>query len=455
MSIRIYNTLSRRKENFQPLNPERVTLYACGPTVYNFAHIGNARPAVVFDLLHRVLSRRYPTVIYARNITDVDDKINQAASAEGVSIDVIANRYATAYHQDMAAIGVRRPTIEPRATEHIPQIIHMIERLIERGCAYAAEAHVLFDVASFPDYGQLSGRDRREMLAGARVEIAPFKKNPGDFVLWKPSSSDLPGWESPWGRGRPGWHIECSAMSAAHLGEIIDIHAGGQDLVFPHHENEIAQSRCAHGSATFARYWMHNGFVTVEKRKMSKSLGNTLIVHELLKHWPGEVLRYVLLTAHYRQPLDWSEKALEQARATLDRLYCLLRDHDGGISADPDMAVIEALEDDLNTPTALAALNQLARRVPTAAASAEAAACLRVTGELLGLLQQAPAEWFGHGQVEPGLPAAEVEALIAARNAARARRDFSAADRIRDDLAQRGIVLKDSPTGTHWELARP
>ncbi len=455
MSIRIYNTLSRRKENFQPLNPERVTLYACGPTVYNFAHIGNARPAVVFDLLHRVLSRRYPTVIYARNITDVDDKINQAASAEGVSIDVIANRYATAYHQDMAAIGVRRPTIEPRATEHIPQIIHMIERLIERGCAYAAEAHVLFDVASFPDYGQLSGRDRREMLAGARVEIAPFKKNPGDFVLWKPSSSDLPGWESPWGRGRPGWHIECSAMSAAHLGEIIDIHAGGQDLVFPHHENEIAQSRCAHGSATFARYWMHNGFVTVEKRKMSKSLGNTLIVHELLKHWPGEVLRYVLLTAHYRQPLDWSEKALEQARATLDRLYGLLRDHDGGISADPDMAVIEALEDDLNTPTALAALNQLARRVPTAAASAEAAACLRVTGELLGLLQQAPAEWFGHGQVEPGLPAAEVEALIAARNAARARRDFSAADRIRDDLAQRGIVLKDSPTGTHWELARP
>jgi len=454
MSIRIYNTLTRRKEDFQPLDPERVTVYACGPTVYNYAHIGNARPAVIFDLLYRVLSRRYAQVIYARNITDVDDKINQAAAAEGVPIDVISRRYADAYHADMAALGVQRPTIEPRATEHIPQIIAMIERLVASGCAYEAERHVLFDVASFADYGQLSRRDRREMIAGARVEVAPYKNNPGDFVLWKPSSEDLPGWDSPWGRGRPGWHIECSAMSAAHLGEIIDIHAGGQDLVFPHHENEIAQSRCAHGSEVFARYWMHNGFVTVEKRKMSKSLGNTLIVHELLKAWPGEVLRYVLLSAHYRQPLDWSDKVLEQAQATLDRLYGLLRDHDRGESIDVDPDVLEALEDDLNTPTALAALNQIARRISAAETGAEAAACLRVSGQLLGLLQHAPAEWFSGRQVDTALSEAEIESLIEARKAARARRDFAAADRIRDDLAERGIVLKDSPDGTSWEIAK-
>ena len=452
MSIRIYNTLSRRKEVFQPLNPERVTVYACGPTVYNYAHIGNARPAVIFDLLHRVLSRRYAQVIYARNITDVDDKINQAAAAEGVPIEVISRRYAEAYHQDMAALGVQRPTIEPRATDHIPQIIAMIQRLVDSGCAYEAQGHVLFDVASFPDYGRLSRRDRREMIAGARVEVAPYKKNPGDFVLWKPSSDDLPGWDSPWGRGRPGWHIECSAMSATHLGEVIDIHAGGQDLVFPHHENEIAQSRCAHGSEVFARYWMHNGFVTVEKRKMSKSLGNTLVVHELLKHWPGEVLRYVLLSAHYRQPLDWSDKALEQAQATLDRLYGLLRDHDRGESAEVDPDVADALEDDLNTPTALAALNQIARRVG-GTEDAQAADCLRVSGELLGLLQQSPGDWFALRQVETGLSEAEIENLIEARKAARDRRDFAEADRIRDDLAARGIVLKDGPQGTSWEIA--
>ncbi len=453
MSIRIYNPLTRRKEVFRPLDPGQVTVYACGPTVYNYAHIGNARPAVIFDLLYRVLSRRFERVIYARNITDVDDKINQAAAAEGVPIEVISRRYADAYHEDMAALGVQRPTIEPRATEHIPQIIAMIERLIDSGCAYEAEGHVLFDVASFPDYGQLSRRDRREMIAGARVEVSPYKKNPGDFVLWKPSSDDLPGWDSPWGRGRPGWHIECSAMSAAHLGEVIDIHAGGQDLVFPHHENEIAQSRCAHGREVFARYWMHNGFVTVEKRKMSKSLGNTLVVHELLKHWPGEVLRYVLLSAHYRQPLDWSDKALEQAQATLDRLYGLLREHDRGESAAVDPDVAEALEDDLNTPTALAALNQIARRVTADDHGAAAAACLRASGELLGLLQQAPADWLALRQVETALSDAEIEKLIEARKAARERRDFAEADRIRDDLAGRGIVLKDGPQGTSWELA--
>ena len=453
MSIQIYNTLTRRKEIFQPQDPARVTVYACGPTVYNYAHIGNARPAVVFDLLYRVLSRRYANVVYARNITDVDDKINQAAADEGVPIEVVSRRYADAYHEDMARLGVGRPTVEPRATEHIAEIIDMIERLVERGCAYQAEQHVLFDVASFEDYGRLSRRDRREMIAGARVEVAPYKKSPGDFVLWKPSSPDQPGWDSPWGRGRPGWHIECSAMSAAHLGEVIDIHAGGQDLVFPHHENEIAQSRCAHGSDTFARYWMHNGFVTVEKRKMSKSLGNTLIVHELLKHWPGEVLRYVLLSAHYRQPLDWSDKVLEQAQATLDRLYGLLRDHDDARPAEPDPTVIDAMEDDLNTPTALAALNRVARAISSSHPDPANAARLRASGAALGLLQQAADAWFDQRRAETGVDAGEIEALIAARNEARSRRDFDTADRIRDDLAERGIVLKDGPEGTAWEAA--
>ncbi|TVQ29300.1 MAG: cysteine--tRNA ligase [Wenzhouxiangella sp.] len=458
MSIRIYNTLSREKETFIPLDPERVTVYACGPTVYNFAHIGNARPAVIFDLLHSVLSRRFPNVIYARNITDVDDKINAAAAAEGVPIDVITRRYADAYHADMAALGVGRPTVEPRATDHIDAIIDMIERLIEKGHAYEAEHHVLFNVENFPEYGQLSRRDRREMIAGARVEVAPYKKHPGDFVLWKPSSADLPGWDSPWGRGRPGWHIECSAMSAAHLGQVIDIHAGGQDLVFPHHENEIAQSRCAHGTDTFARYWMHNGFVTVEKRKMSKSLGNTLIVHELLKQWPGEALRYLLLSAHYRQPLDWSEKALEQAQSTLDRLYGLLRDYppeQATAAADPDPAVTAALEDDLNTPTALAALNGLARRLAAAEPeeTPKLAAQLRATGALIGLLQQSPSAWFGQRQVNVDLDDAAIEKLIEQRQQAREARDFGAADRIRDDLAARGILIKDGPEGTSWEAA--
>ncbi len=452
MSIQIYNTLSRRKEPFVPLDPERVTLYACGPTVYNYAHIGNARPAVIFDLLHRVLCRRFRQVIYARNITDVDDKINQSAAEEGVSIDVIAGRYAEAYHADMAELGVARPTVEPRATDHMAEITAMISRLIERGHAYEAEGHVLFDVGSFADYGQLSRRDRREMIAGARVEVAPYKRNPGDFILWKPSSGDLPGWDSPWGRGRPGWHIECSAMSAAHLGEVIDIHAGGQDLVFPHHENEIAQSRCAHGSEVFARYWMHNGFVTVDKRKMSKSLGNTLVVHELLKQWPGEVLRYVLLSAHYRQPLDWSQNSLEQAQATLDRLYGLLRDHETNHPSEPDGDVIAALEDDLNTPTALAALNRVAREASSEGTQA-ALARLRASGAVLGLLQQPPADWFEQRKAETDLAPADIERLIEARETARAARNFAEADRIRDDLAERGILLKDGPDGTTWETA--
>ena len=457
MTIRIYNTLTRRKEDFEPLDPERVTVYACGPTVYNYAHIGNARPAVIFDLLYRLLLRRYPKVIYARNITDVDDKINAAAAEEGVAIDVISKRYAAIYHEDMAALGVGRPSIEPRATDHIADIIAMIQKLIDRNFAYVAEGHVLFHVENFDDYGQLSRRDMRELIAGARVDIAPYKKHPGDFVLWKPSTPDQPGWDSPWGPGRPGWHIECSAMSAKHLGEMIDIHAGGQDLVFPHHENEIAQSRCAHGTEVFARYWMHNGFVTVEKRKMSKSLGNTLIVHELLREWPGEVLRYVLLSAHYRQPLDWSQKALEQARSTLDRLYGLLRDHlpTEEQPGEIDEAVIAALEDDLNTPTALAEINRIARELASANEDnrPHLAGRLLASSELLGLLQTAPDTWFAGRQAEVDIDESEIDSLIDERNQARAARDFASADRIRDELAERGIVLKDGPEGTSWEVA--
>ncbi len=455
MAIQIYNTLTRQKEAFVPLDPERVTMYACGPTVYNFAHIGNARPAVIFDLFYRVLSRRFPRVVYARNITDVDDKINTAAAEQGVAIETITNKFADIYNQDMAALGVGPPTIEPRATDHIAEIIAMIERLIEKGCAYAAEDHVLFSIESAPDYGELSRRDMREMVAGARVDVAPYKKHPGDFVLWKPSDDTQPGWDSPWGRGRPGWHIECSAMSAAHLGEMIDIHAGGQDLIFPHHENEIAQSRCAHGTERFARYWMHNGFVTVDKRKMSKSLGNTLIVHDLLETWPGEAMRYLLLSAHYRQPLDWSEAALEQARNTLDRLYGLLRDHPpADIEVEPDAAVVAALEDDLNTPMALAELNGLARKLPSAdeRAQPELAARLKATAGLLGLLQGDPEAWFRRAARDTEIDAEEIERLIAERNAARQNRDFATADRIRDELAERGIELEDSAGGTRWKV---
>ena len=452
----LYNTLKREKQVFEPQDPNRVTMYACGPTVYNYAHIGNARPAVIFDLLYRLLSSRYPEVIYARNITDVDDKINAAAAESNVSIDVISGRYADAYHSDMAALGVGLPTIEPRATEHIPQMINMIERLISSGHAYEAEGHVLFSVESFADYGSLSGRDVSDMLAGARVEVADFKRHPGDFVLWKPSVEPQPGWDSPWGWGRPGWHLECSVMSEQHLGETIDIHGGGQDLVFPHHENEIAQSVCAHGGKTFARYWMHNGFVTYEKRKMSKSLGNTLVVHELLKHTAGEVLRYQLLSAHYRQPLDWSDEALTRVQRTLDRIYCVLRDAAakfGPLQAadEPSGKFMSALLDDLNTPEALAELNNEARRLANAEnaeAVQESAGLLLASGALIGLFQADPQAWLT-GDTE-GLDDALIDQLIIERNAARKDRDFARADEIRDQLQAMKITLEDVADGTRW-----
>ncbi|MGA9574493.1 MAG: cysteine--tRNA ligase [Lysobacterales bacterium] len=452
----LYNTLNREKQVFVPQDPERVTLYVCGPTVYSYAHIGNARPAVIFDLLYRLLSTRYPRVVYARNITDVDDKINAAAAEQKVPIDVISKHYTEIYHQDMAALGVGTPTVEPRATAHIPQMIRMIQRLVENGHAYVADGHVLFSVESFPDYGALSGRDVTDMIAGARVEVAEFKRHPGDFVLWKPSVDPQPGWDSPWGWGRPGWHLECSVMSEFHLGESIDIHGGGQDLVFPHHENEIAQSVCAHGGKIFAHYWMHNGFVTINRSKMSKSLGNTLVVHELLKQNSGEVLRYLLLSAHYRQPLDWSEEALSRAQRTLDRVYGVIRDATGKFGPLPAAAAVSgkfmaALLDDLNTPDALAELNSEAKRLANATdseAARNSAGKLRAAGALIGLFQQDPAEWLA-GDTQ-GLDDALIERLIEERNTARKEKNFARADEIRSQLQAMDITLEDVADGTRW-----
>jgi cysteinyl-tRNA synthetase len=454
MALVLYNTLTRQKEAFAPAVPGQVTMYVCGPTVYSYPHIGNARPAVVFDTLARLLRTRY-RVVYARNITDVDDKINRAAAAEGVDIDTIARRYAAVYHEDMAALGVVPPDVEPRATDHIPEMLDMIGRLVAAGHAYAADGHVLFRVKSFPRYGELSRRDPRELLAGARVEVAPYKEDPGDFVLWKPSDPPLPGWDSPWGRGRPGWHIECSAMAERHLGRTVDIHGGGNDLVFPHHENELAQSTCAHGGETFVRYWLHNGFVNVDHAKMSKSLGNVLLVRDLLREAPGEAIRLALLSGHYRQPLDWTADVLPDALRKLDRLYQALRDVPGAPDGAPDADFLAALEDDLNTPKALAALFELAReinRATTDAARAELAGRLRASATLLGILRESPAAWFTRA-ADDALDAGRVEALLAERRAARARRDFAAADRIRDELIQAGILIEDGPDGTRWRRA--
>lgn len=452
----LYNTLKREKQVFVPQDPERVTLYVCGPTVYSYAHIGNARPAVIFDLLHRLLSTRYANVVYARNITDVDDKINAAAAEQKVPIDVISKRYTDIYHKDMAALGVGTPTIEPRATDHIPQMIDMIQRLIESGHAYESEGHVLFAVESFAEYGALSGRDVSDMIAGARIEVADFKRHPGDFVLWKPSVEPQPGWDSPWGWGRPGWHLECSVMSEFHLGETIDIHGGGQDLVFPHHENEIAQSVCAHGGNTFARYWMHNGFVTVNRSKMSKSLGNTLVVHELLEQTKGEVLRYLLLSAHYRQPLDWSEDTLARVQRTVDRVYGVLRDANAKFgpfkpAEEPSEKFMSALLDDLNTPDALAELNSEARRLANASDAESAlisAGKFLAASSLIGLFQEDPVSWLA-GDTE-GFDDALIDQLIEERNASRKAKNFARADEIRDQLQAMGISLEDVADGTRW-----
>ena len=457
MSIQLYNTLTGRKEVFVPGDPERITMYVCGPTVYSFPHIGNARPPVVFDLLYRVLSRRYPTVIYARNITDLDDKINAAAKQADVPIDAITTKFAAVFHDDMAALGVPLPTIEPRATEHISQMIAMIESLIEKGHAYEADGHVLFHVPSFAEYGRLSRQDREKIIEGARVEVAPYKRDAADFVLWKPSTMDLPGWDSPWGRGRPGWHLECACMIEEHLGDTIDIHGGGSDLVFPHHENEIAQGTCAHDGQVFSRYWMHVGFVNVDKEKMSKSLGNVLLIRDLLKEAPGEAIRLALLSAHYRSPVDWSTDTLDQAARTLDRLYGALRDLQDvevGEPCDDDLPeeFVAALEDDLDTRQALAVLFEL-RRAARRADSVDDRATIKkklvACAGMLGIGQQDPNDWLleRFGQVED---VEEIERLVAERDEARHTRDFAKADRIRDALVERGIVLEDGASGTRW-----
>jgi cysteinyl-tRNA synthetase len=457
MPLRLHNSLTRRIEEFVPANPERITMYVCGPTVYNYVHIGNARPPVVFGLLARLLRRLYPNVVYARNITDVDDKINNAAREAGVPIEAITSRYAAAYFEDMARLGADVPDVTPHATQHIGEIVAMCQRLIERGCAYAAEGHVLFDVASFADYGRLSGRSTEDMIAGARVEVAPYKKNPADFVLWKPSTPDLPGWDSPWGRGRPGWHIECSAMAEAHLGETINIHAGGNDLMFPHHENEIAQSTCAHGGKVFARYWLHNGMLTFDGRKMSKSLGNVLVLHDLLEKHPAEVLRFLLLKAHYRQPLDWSDSALQQARATLDGWYGLLRDLadvDAGGAHDVPAELEAALLDDLNTPEAFAVMARLAnaaRAAATPEAKRAAKSAVLGAGAMLGILQQDPEAWFKQAAAGASVDVAEIERLVAERTRAKSARDFAESDRLRDRLLAMGVLVEDTPQGPRWK----
>jgi cysteinyl-tRNA synthetase len=431
--IRLYDTLTRQKRDFVPADPKRITMYVCGPTVYGRAHIGNARPAVVFDTLARLIRHEFgaDSLVYARNVTDVDDKIIAAAEAEGVEPSVITERYEQHYLGDMRALGVRDPDIAPHATEEIGPMIAMIETLIAGGYAYGAQGHVLFDVTKDPAYGILSHRDREQMIAGARVEVAPYKRDPADFVLWKPSEPDVIGWESPWGRGRPGWHLECSAMIATHLGETIDIHGGGLDLIFPHHENEIAQSRCAHGGAALARYWIHNGFVDMGSEKMSKSLGNIVTPAELLAQGHrGETLRLALLSAHYRQPLPWTDALVAQSKATLDRLYRAAADSEPG---EIDQGVIDALGDDLNTPLALSRLSALQ------------GASLKASGQLLGLLGSPAADWF-QGDAD----GSAIELRIAERAEAKKNRDFATADRIRSELQASGIILEDGPNGTTW-----
>ncbi|HYE28698.1 MAG TPA: cysteine--tRNA ligase [Allosphingosinicella sp.] len=465
--IRLYDTYSREKRDFSPADPRRVTMYVCGPTVYNRAHIGNARPAVVFDVLARLLRHSYgeQCVVYAANVTDVEDKIMAAAAAEKVPIEVITERYGRLYFEDLGALGVARPDVVPLATGHIPQMIAMIERLIAAGHAYEAERHVLFDVPSWPAYGRLSKRPMDEMIAGARVDVAPYKRSPADFVLWKPSTQDQPGWDSPWGRGRPGWHIECSAMIEQHLGETIDIHGGGLDLEFPHHENEIAQSSCAHGGAPLARYWLHNGMLSMAASKMSKSLGNVVTVGELLAQGhKGEWLRYALLTTRYRKPLEWSEDLLMQSRNVVDRWYRYRGNNVSWRNVPVPEEILAPLRNDLDTEGALKAVTRLGQmgqhdKFMTAA-------------RFLGFLGESPANYWkagsyptGRGDIqdvlgrdearlrESTLGLREIDALVAARTEAKQRRDFAEADRIRADLAAQGIVLEDGPQGTTWRRA--
>src|SRR6202045_4962411 len=464
MDLRLYDTLTREKRPFVPLDPNKVRMYVCGPTVYDFAHIGNARPVIVFDVLFRLLRHLYGEnhVTYVRNITDVDDKINDRAARDfpglplNEAIRKVTEKTAQQFEADAAELGCLPPTFEPRATDFVlpradgkTDMVTLIQQLIARGHAYEAGGEVLFDTQSMPDYGALSGRKLDEQLPGARVAVDAHKKNPADFVLWKKSSNDEPGWESPWGRGRPGWDIECSTMSAAYLGDVFDIHGGGIDLIFPHHENEIAQSRCAHDTTVMANYWLHNEFVQMEDTKMSKSLGNFVTIRDLLADWPGEVLRLNMLKAHYRSPMDWTLKGMEESAKTLDDWYWVAADAKGERPSD---AVIAALSDDLNTPQTIAALHGLRNGAASGNERdrSEFASSLR----LLGFFSESAAEWKGRKQQASGVDVKQVDGLIAARTAARARKDFKESDRIRDELAAMGVVIKDSKAGTTWEIAR-
>jgi cysteinyl-tRNA synthetase len=464
MDLRLYDTLTKEKRLFKPLDPTNVRMYVCGPTVYDFAHIGNARPVIVFDVLFRLLRHIYGAdhVTYVRNITDVDDKINDRAARDfpGLPLNEAIRKVTEVtekqFHDDAAALGSLPPTFEPRATDFVlprsdgkADMVTLIRQLIARGNAYQAAGEVLFDTASMPDYGALSGRKLDEQLAGARVAVDAHKKNPADFILWKQSSENEPGWESPWGRGRPGWHIECSAMSAAYLGDVFDIHGGGLDLIFPHHENELAQSRCAHGTSVMANYWLHNGFLEVEGEKMSKSIGNFITIRELLADWPGEILRLNMLKSHYRSPIDWTLRGLEESAKTLDDWYWIAADSKGETPSD---AVIEALSDDLNTPQMIAALHSL--RNSAASGNERDRSAFAASLRLLGFLSESAAEWKSRKQQASGIDAKQIEGLISDRTAARARKDFGESDRIRDELAVMGVVIKDSKDGTTWEIAR-
>lgn len=455
MALKLYDTMAREKRDFVPQDPSRVTMYVCGPTVYNYTHIGNGRSAVVFDLLFRMLRHEFGDdhVVYSRNFTDIDDKIIKASRDTGVPIGEITAKFAQVYCEELAALNALPPTKTPLATEHISEMIAFVAGLISNDAAYEAQGHVLFAVDRFADYGKLSGVDQDEMIAGARVEVAPYKKNASDFVLWKPSKDDEPGWDSPWGRGRPGWHLECSVMIEKQLGTTIDIHCGGQDLRFPHHENEIAQSACAHEGAALANYWLHNGFLRMGSDKMSKSIGNVVLTHELLKEWPGEVIRWALLSAHYRQPLEWTDDLLKQSRRQLDRFYRVLSDLAPGRdeATEPPQSIVLALLDDLNTPEAFAGLHELRDIISQLDGDARqtAIARLRAAGQLLGFFHHDPAAWF-KGDSNDGPSDSEIDALLAQRDAARKAKDFALSDKIRDDLAANGIVIEDGPAGASW-----
>ncbi len=458
MPIQLYNTLHAKKEIFEPCNPNRVTMYVCGPTVYNYIHIGNARPAVVFDVLNRVLKLHYDNVIYARNITDIDDKIIAAAKDNGEDIGQLAQRFTDAYHADLKALYNEAPTLEPRATDNIDEMITMIQSLIERGYAYEAQGHVLFHIPSNGNYGQLSKRALDDMIAGARVEVAPYKKHPADFVMWKPSTDDTPGWDSPWGRGRPGWHIECSAMIRKHLGGTIDIHGGGQDLTFPHHENELAQGSCCADNEQYVRYWVHNGYITIDEEKMSKSIGNVRQVHALLKDHDGEVLRLALLSTHYRSPLSWSEDLLVQARNRLDAFYQALRtcEQEATNHNEIDTTVQAALEDDLNTPLAISALHDIVHALNKSTDTTEQArlkATLINSGYLLGLLQRDAKDYFQSESGSSVLSESAVNRLVEERIAAKKAKNYPLADTIRERLSAANIELEDTKDGTRWRYA--